>query len=59
MSGEQWFALLILGAVAAVGLGIWQITNGNTGAGWLLIAIAVADVILVATLRRLRRGGQP
>lgn len=53
--GDQWFALLLIGAVGLIGLGIWQISLGNASNGTLMIAIAVADVVLVAVLRRRAR----
>lgn len=55
MNGDQWFALLLVGAVVLIGLGIWQISLGNASNGALMIAIAVADVALVAVLRRRAR----
>lgn len=55
MNGDQWFALLLIGAVGLIGFGIWQISLGNASNGTLMIAIAVADVLLVAVLRRRAR----
>jgi hypothetical protein len=55
MNGDQWFALLLIGAVGLIGFGIWQISLGNASNGTLMIAIAVADVVLVAVLRRRAR----
>jgi drug/metabolite transporter (DMT)-like permease len=55
MNGDQWFALLLIGAVGLIGFGIWQISLGNTSNGTLMIVIAVVDVALVAALRRRAR----
>lgn len=55
MNGDQWFALLLIAAVGLIGFGIWQISLGNASNGTLMIVIAVADVVLVAVLRRRAR----
>lgn len=52
---RQWFALLVVGAAILVGLGVGQLARGNTGTGVAMIAIALADVVFVAAVRRFGR----
>lgn len=52
MRFRQWFALLVVAALLLVGLGVSQLAKGNTGTGVAMIAIAVADVVFVAAVRR-------
>ncbi len=52
---RRWFALLLIGAVGTIGLGVWAIVEGRTGAGIGYIGVAVADTLLVASLYAYRR----
>jgi hypothetical protein len=52
---KRWFALLLIGAVGTIGLGVWAIVEGRTGAGIGYIGVAVADTLLVASLYAYRR----
>jgi hypothetical protein len=47
-----WLALLVVGALLLVAVGIWQLTLRNSATGLLLIGLAVANVVLVEGIRR-------
>jgi hypothetical protein len=49
-SSAQWIVLLLIGALAVIGLGVWQLALGQSRNGILLISIAVIDCAWVAYL---------
>jgi hypothetical protein len=49
-SASRWLVLLVIGACAVIGLGIWQLSIGQSRTGFTLIAIALLDCAWVGYL---------
>jgi hypothetical protein len=49
-SASRWLGLLVIGACAVIGLGIWQLSMGQSRTGFTLIAVALLDCAWVGYL---------